>query len=243
MNFEHLTGKRILGEACPKDYTDWAESILCEGAESENIAILAGIGLDRSPDSDDVETYFNKSIKDLGLILPSVRDGLKGYAKFICEQIILGDIEPETGLKTLETFYSSSDYQAIYSIWDELGEDIWMLRDGDGCIFNTGLTIYNIDLYIVDVAKQFIEILHTDLPDDFFHLSACPVCGYIGKSELERIEKPWMPELIFRLIYQRGATCQAICAKCQHPFPKNMSDYEGRKQYIDSKCSHENWHG
>ena len=236
MKFELLAGKRALGSAYTKDYTEWAESLLYEDIESENVAILASMGYERDPDSEEVETYFLKSLKDLALTLPNEKEGLKIYAKALCEQIVSGDSEPEEGVGILESSYSKSDYEAIYSIWDELSEDLWMVNDRDGCIFNTGLSAENKNEYIKGVAAQFIELLETNLPDRFFYLCACPECGYIGENELEVIDKPWMLSKLYRFIYERGQTQRAICANCKRPFPNNMSDYEGRKQYLSKKC-------
>lgn len=236
MKFEHLVGKRALGSAHARDYTTWAESLLYEGVDAENVAILANIGLERDPDSEEVELYFQKSLRDLGLSLPPDKDALRGYAKALCEQIVSGNLEPEVGADILAAFYSRSDYEPIYSIWDELSEDLWMVHDQDGCIFNTGLTKDNTREYIKSVASQFIVLLETDLPEGFFSLSACPECGYIGKSGLEVIDMPWMPEKLYRLIYKRGQSQRAICPRCKRPFPNNMSDYEGRRQYLGRKC-------
>lgn len=233
MKFEHLAGKRALGNAHPNDYIRWAEGLLQAGAGSENVAILAGLGLERHPDSAEVEAYFQKSLKDLGLGLLPRGEGLRAYARYVCEQIISGGMESGERLEILETFYFNSDYNAIYRIWDELSEDVWRVENGEGSVFNTGLVRENIDSYIAGVAKQFIVLLDTSLPYDFFDLCACLNCGYIGKGDLEKIEKTWMPERLFRLIYRRGRTCRVICAKCGCPSPHNMSDYEGRKQYLD----------
>ncbi|WP_420554046.1 hypothetical protein [Neptuniibacter marinus] len=236
MKFELLTGKRALGSAYSKDYTEWAESLLYENVESENVAILASMGYERAPDSEEVEIYFQKSLKDLGLILPDEKEGLKIYAKALCEQIISGDLDTEKGVSILESFYLKSDYEAIYSIWDALSEDLWMVNDRDGCIFNSGLTAENKGEYIKGVAAQFTDLLETNLPDRFFCLCACPECGYIGENKLEVVDKPWLPDRLYRLIYKRGQTQRAICANCKRPFPNNMSDYEGRKQYLSKKC-------
>lgn len=237
MKFELLAGKRALGSAYSKDYTEWAESLLYEDIKSENVAILASMGLERDPDSEEVETYFLKSLKDLDLTLPDEKEGLKTYAKAICAQIVSGDLDTEEGVGILESFYSKSDYEAIYSIWDALSEDLWMVNDRDGCIFNTGLSAENKNEYIKGVAAQFIELLETNLPDCFFNLCACPECGYIGKNELEVIDKPWMPSKLYRFIYKQGQTQRVICANCKRPFPNNMSDYEGRKQYLSKSAN------
>ncbi len=235
MKFELLAGKRALGSACSKDYTDWAESLLYGDVESESVTILACIGLERDPDLEEIEIYFQKCLRDLDLILPNEEHGLKIYAKSLCEQIVSGELEPEKGLGILETFNSRSDYESIYSIWSDLAEDLLIVNDGEGCIWNTGLKIENKYKYVKDVAAQFIVLLEAELPSNFFHLSACSDCGHIGKSKFEIIDKPWMPEKVFWLIYKRCQTQRAFCSNCKKPFPNNMSDYEGRKQYLSKQ--------
>ncbi|WP_444925410.1 hypothetical protein ACJJI4_12885 [Microbulbifer sp. TRSA002] len=236
MKFEFLLGKRAIGSAYSKDYTEWAESLLYENVDSENVAILASMGYERDPDPEEIETYFQKCLKDLGLAVPLDKDALKIYAQALCELIISGELEPEQGVGMLEGFFRASDYEAIYSIWDGLSEDLWMVNDREICYFNSGLTSENKSSYIKDVAAQFIILLDTELPDRFFFLSSCPECGYIGESGLEVIEKPLIPKQLFKLIYGRGQNQRAICSKCKRPFPNNMSDYEGRKQYLSKKC-------
>ncbi len=235
MKFTHLVGKRALGTAYSKDYCDWAESLLRQGVESENLAILVSLGLEKNPDSEEVETYFRKSLDDLGLALPSQQDGLRMYAIALCEQIVSGETEPGTGVSLLKKFYSGSNYQPVYRIWSDLSEDLEMVKHREECIFNSGLTHENAAAYISNIASQFIMLLKIDLPEDFFQLSACPACGHIGKCGYEVIEKPWMPEQLFRLIYERGQTRRAICQQCGRPFPNNMTDYEGRKQYFGGR--------
>ncbi len=236
MNFVCLAGKRALGQAHTKDYTDWAEGLLGENVESVNVAILAGMGLEKSPDYWDVEFYFRAALDDLGLVLLSERDAVLAYAAHICEQVVSGDIPPKEGLQTLGRFYAETNYQAIYSIWDFLNEDMWHINEGDGAIFNKGLNKLNQDEYIKNVAAQFIELTRVSRPENFFRLCVCFSCGYIGESALERIDKSWLPEKIYRLIYRRRTVQREICAKCGTPFPRNMYDYEARKQYLRAYC-------
>ncbi|MBN8411131.1 hypothetical protein [Halomonas litopenaei] len=236
MKLEHLLGKRALGSARIEDYTTWAESLLYDSIETENAAILASIGLERNPEWDDVERYFRKTLGDLGLSLLSDEDALKVYAKYLCETIVSGDCDPEAGVGVLADFYSRSGYDPIYSIWDDLSADLLFLLDEDGAIFNTGLTRDNRSNYIKRVASQFVVLLDSGLPEGFFNLSACPECGYVGKSKLESMHIPWMPDSLFRLIYRRGRMKRPICPRCQRPFPKNMRDYEGRRQFLAQQC-------
>lgn len=234
MDFNLLIGKRFLGQAHWKDYAQWAEGLLRQNVDSENVAILASLDLERSLDSGEIEFYFQKSMHDCGLALPTEQDALSAYARYICGQVAHGAIAPNEGLDTLQGFCAISGYEPIYSIWDELSEDVWRVNDREEPIFNTGLTKGNQEEYIMNVAAQFLELLEIDLPDWFFHLFACPACGYIGKNGFERIDKPWLPEKTFKLIYRRAPARRAVCAKCGAPFPKSMGDYKGREQYLQS---------
>lgn len=235
MNFTNLAGKIALGTAYAEDYTNWTMEMLENGSDSENIAILAGLSFENSPDSEEIKEYFYKSLNDLGLELPTEENSILSYAKYICSEIVAENISPRSGLSILDGLYSKSDYEPIYGIWDELSEDIWLVNDREACIFNTGLTKENIDQYIVKVAKQFIKLTEVQLPERFFWLTACRKCGHIGEHRLIRMDKPWLPEKLYRLIYKRGPTMKPVCSKCGEEFPLGMGDYVGREQYLKSQ--------
>lgn len=236
MNFEELVSKRAIGQDEPKDYCTWAEELLYTDVESENIPILASMGYERDPEREDVERYFQKSVKDLKLKIPSDEQGIKLYATIAIEKLFDGKITPFECLTKMENLFALTDYDPKYGIWSYLSEDISMLEYDGFCYFNTGLDKSNIGDYIRNVAKQFLEILPMDLPEYFFKLCACKKCGYIGESNAERAEKPWMPERMFRLIYSRYPASKAICAKCGAPYPSSMVDYSARNIYLGSKC-------
>ncbi|KAB0665672.1 hypothetical protein F6V25_08095 [Oryzomonas japonica] len=236
MKFEHLAGKRALGSAQAKDYTDWAVSLLCEGCDSESVAILAGIGLDKETGSEEIEKYFQKSLKELALSLPPHEESLRIYAEYLCKQIVAGELEPEKGLSILEAFYSCSNYdEPIYSIWDTLGEDVWSVNNRFDCTFNSDLTRENLGSYIRDVAGLFLRLTKVELPKNLFSMYLCQKCGYLGEHALEQIDKPWLPEKLYRFFYRRGPTYRSVCAKCREPYPKSMSNFEGLKLYLDQR--------
>ena len=233
MEFTCLAGKIALGIASAKDYTDWAEDMLVKGSESDNIAILAGLGLDKTPDFEEVKYYFYRSLKDLGLELPTENTSILSYARYICAEMVEGNIVPMTGLSILEDFHSKSNYQPIYGIWANLSEDIWMLSNGEHCIFNTGLTQENAEQYITNFAKQFLKLIEIELPENFFQLTVCQKCGYIGEQKTERIEMPWMPDRLFWFFYRKLPVWRGVCANCGEPYPLGMGNYIGREQYIE----------
>ncbi|MBU2987140.1 hypothetical protein KO528_17370 [Saccharophagus degradans] len=236
MNFEELVSKRAIGQDEPKDYCAWAEALLYTDVESENIPILASMGYERDPEKEDIEKYFQKSLKDLKLEIPSNENGIKLYATLTIEKLLDGKITPFECVAKMEKLFSLTDYDPKYGIWDYLSEDISMLEYDGVCYFNTGLDKSNMANYIRKVAKQFLEILPMELPEYFFKLCACKTCGYIGESNTERAEKIWIPERIFRLIYGRYPASKAVCAKCGAQYPSNMVDYSARSIYLESKC-------
>ena len=109
MSIEIISGKRALGIAHTKDYTKWAEKLLLNGTDSENIEILAGMGLDKEPYKEEIEFYFQKCLKDLNIKLLSEEDALSQYAVHICNEIVNKNISTVDGVRILEKFYSKSD--------------------------------------------------------------------------------------------------------------------------------------
>lgn len=242
MDFKFLASKIITWEVEPKDYTDWAECMLVRGENSPNIAILAGLGLELTPDMEEIRLYFSRCLKDLGLKLPSLEKGFLDFSSHISEEIIAGKMAPIEGLMVLYNLYTKSDYAPIYSIWGDLDEDIRFVEEGYDSIFNSGLTKDNIDQCIVKVATQFIELSKISLPDDFFHLSICPKCKFLGASRNKEINVPWMPIFLWQLIFRNRSLKRTmeICAKCKNQNPLQMTDYYGRQEFLKaSKVAHQ----
>lgn len=238
MEFNALVAKQALGIARIKDFSDWAENLLIQGCDSENVAILAGFGIERCPDSYEVEIYFKKCAVELDLVILEDRAAIFEYAKHLATNISDGILDPETGLEILKNFWLATDNdEPLYRIWDELAEDICSLDDYQGYLWNTGLSAQNVDEFIIQVARQFLQLSAMDLPEDFFCLCACSECGYIGKAQLIRIDLPWLSEKLFRLIYRKSPTFQWVCGHCAHANIKNMFDYDGRKLYLESQIT------
>ncbi len=70
MDLDLLAGKRAMGLATPEDRIAWAERLLAKGSDLDDVQILASLGLDRRPDAQEVEGYFQRSLRALGLVLP-----------------------------------------------------------------------------------------------------------------------------------------------------------------------------
>lgn len=236
MEFNVLIGKQALGIAQTQDFSDWAESLLIQGCDSENVAILASFGVERFPDAYEVEVYFKKCVAELDLILPEKRVALFEYAKDLASHISTGIVKPRVGLNRLNILWAATDYdEPLYNIWDQLAEDVYSVYANDSYLWNTELSKDNIESFICDVAKQFLQLCNCELPEDFFQLCVCDECGHVIKPQLKRIDLPWLPEKLFRLIYRKAPAFRWMCGSCASWQIKNMFDYAGRKQYLESQ--------
>jgi hypothetical protein len=98
------TTKPQRGEA----YVDWAIEALCQGEQSENIAILAGF---RAPlHRMEIIEYLERILDEKNLILITEKQAVCLGLKQIALQIISGDLSPEDGCDQLDTFHTSMDY-------------------------------------------------------------------------------------------------------------------------------------
>ena len=152
--------------------------------------------------------------------------------RYFCHQILAEEVEPEKGLNLLESLYFPSDYEPIISIWDELSEDVWMVNNHEGAIFNSGLTAENVPYYIKKVARQFLTLIEIDLPKNFFRMSLCLTCGFLGESKSKRVGIAWLPVKLYRLFFQRYPAYRSFCSECGESLLAQMWDYEGREKYL-----------
>ena len=233
MDLVELAGKIELGTVQARDYAEWALSLLEEGSKLDSIAVLASMTLQREVTFWEVEPYFAKAIADLGIEIPKGTSAASLYSKAVCRDIVSGVLSPKDGLSKMEPLYRSTDYEHLYSIWSELSEDIWSLEHQDFCYFNSELTLERVDDYIVAVADQFIRLLDSPLPSNFFRLSWCKNCKNVGNAEPVRESLNWMPIGLYRVIFRRHPRWLPVCAKCRTPFPIGMGDFVARKAYLE----------
>ncbi|WP_026472087.1 hypothetical protein [Alkanindiges illinoisensis] len=235
MNIEMLTAKIAFGSVQLRNYSDWAESLLDQGNESENIMILASFGLDKNIDKYEIETYFEKCLSELKLKLPTREKALKIYAKQLCIELLQENILVKKAIDDLSRLWSLTDYEEpLFRIWDELSEDIYFIENEEhGAFWNSGLTKENQSTYIKEFAEQFLQLLELKLPENFWQLSYCESCKYIGKLTIEtKIE--WLPVTKFKFFKfsTEHLVNYAACAKCLTPYPLTMTDFTGRKKYL-----------
>ena len=97
MKTEELMGLEVQGIVISEDYIKWAEEMLGDNPHSDNLAILAGLDLERPINSLEVKKYFKASLEDLGIEWPDPQTMFREYARFIAIKIVEGSIDPEKG--------------------------------------------------------------------------------------------------------------------------------------------------
>ena len=235
METNDIFGLHALGIARPDDYIVWAEEELSRGADSDSIEILASFALETSPDSQEVFEYFRTCIKERGMEWPRPEDALRQYSARVSDRIVRGEIEPREGVVLLARLWPASDYaEGLYAIWGDLEEDLDLVHTNVGAIFNSGITRDNTDAYIKKVAEQYLTLLDLEFPADFFHLACCTRCDAIERPVRKRVDMPWFPDRIFRLVFRRGPSYRLACVRCGSHDLLMMGDYAGRQRYLDA---------
>lgn len=234
--FEILIAKQALGMADIEDFSDWAESLLHQGCELENVAILASLGVSNDTDLDEAEYYFSQCINDLNLCVPNQQDAIWTYSQELAKAVAAKTLKPSVGLGVLKSFWIATDYtQPLYSLWYDLAVDVYSLNNQDAYLWNAELYNEDMNEFIIKTAQQFLDLAQQELPENFFDLIACFDCQQIGQLTHKRIELPWLAMPLFRLIYGRNPTLLPICSHCGSDHIKSMRDYQGRALYLLSK--------
>jgi len=239
LSLDELFGRHALGSDRSQDYIAWAEQQLLAGAGSEALITLAGLDLGGSVDTDEVLQWFARATAELGVAWPDDEQALRNFSGWLCRHILSGALTPDEGLTRLSRIWQATGYtQHLYAIWDELGDDIDLLDTGYGALYNRGLSLDNSDDYIRKVASQFLRLLGSELPDQFFSLVYCQKCQHIARPRTVRLHVPWLPEKLYRRIFRRGPTYQLACSGCGSKDLLTMRDYAGREKYLAELCGH-----
>jgi hypothetical protein len=234
MDIEELFGRHAIGIDRPEDYIKWAEEQLASGVNSVNIAILAGLDLEKPVDTREVREYFSKSLDELGVPWPEGREAQRMYAERVCRKIMNDELPPQQGLAVLSRLFRASGYSdQWFALWDELAEDVSSLETEYGAIFNIGITKNNVNEYIRKVAAQYLTLRSMDLPSNFFGLASCAKCGLIAEPVRKQIEKSWV-EKLYRVLYKRGPSFMLVCSRCGSGEILSMSAFEGREAYLSA---------
>lgn len=131
MNFEtnKILAERYLGTATHEDFVDWAVACLEEDLDTKNIRILASLRNASSPS--EVEDYFNRCLKDLGLTMPDRRACLFEYARGLAQQIVSGDLSPLEGCRQIYRVVRALKFPGEMMSWVYLDEGLQPDNFGD----------------------------------------------------------------------------------------------------------------
>lgn len=215
VNTEELMARLALGVDTSEAYVEWAVDRLVAGSPSENMAILAGLDLEKPIDGEDVQKYFRRACKELGIDWPDSRTALRRYSEWLCHELLSGRATPSRTLRSLaQLSLTSSDSESLPRIWDELEVDWLLLEEGGHPGYNCGLTPENRNQYLRQMAAQYLQLLSIDLPTNFFYLAHCSTC--------EAIEEPWTKTISPYL----------VCHRCGSGDIQSMHGYEARQAFL-----------
>lgn len=216
----YIIADRIIGKDDSKIYVDWAVEMILIGHETENILILAG--LDDS-DTEEREMYFQEALNDLEIEYPyNNMELINMYSINLANKVILKQISPQIGLDKMTELFHTSDYSNKFSAFTVLSEDIDCIRHSGQPLFNSGLRDGNIDKFIVNEFRLFIET--QELEDkSLIEKAKCKKCGALIKPELKL---KWSWRKFKRLNYN-------CCPKCSSLQLVLGNSQEGKRIIID----------
>lgn len=172
----YLIADRVIGKSDSKIYVVWAVDMIQRGHETENILILAGLD---SSDTEEREKYFRESLNDLKIEYPDNKSRLISlYSTNLADKVLTGKISPQIGLTKMIELVYATDYSSEFLAFVDLDEDIDYVKYSSQPLFNSGLTKNNIDEFIINEFKLFLETI--EFKDEVLRNKAkCKKCGAI----------------------------------------------------------------
>lgn len=187
MTLTKIWGLKTLSKPYEQACIDWAEQLLINGNSSDNVLILASLGLDKSPERNEVDKYFERALQDLGETEPEYFDAIKRYALELCHMALEDSLSQDDAVNLLAEIYSCTHYDyGIFSIWTDLLDELYLLENEGGYYSHPELTKSNKSGYIDKQLRHFIILLNSKLPQDFVHLSIDEECNKLVKASWQR---------------------------------------------------------
>lgn len=215
MTLTKIWGLKALNKPYDQACIDWAEQLLINGSTSENVLILASLGLDKNPEHNDVENYFERALQDLGETEPEYFDAINKYAHELCYVALEGHLSQDESVNMLAEIYSCTNYDyGIFSIWTDIADEIYLLENEGEYYSHLELTKANKSVYIEKQLRHFIVLLKSKVPHDFLNLSICEECNKLVKARWQRktnISRFRRLMQIFRLYETQYCTECMVC--------------------------------
>ncbi len=236
MDIQALLGARALGEDKTENYIHWAEQQLLRGDDSDNIAILAGLGLDKLIDREEVLFYFQRCLNDKGIELGSRQEQINTFIKYLCQQIIDDAENVYQYSHTLAQIHFSHTIDGdLLPIWGELNDDLCMLDSDDPYFWNPELTRENQREFIGQVAQQFLRLMERDIPHDFLSYYWCQSCQQLTRPEWVNKPAGSFKELMATLTGKRQPVKEPICLRCHSKTVTSIRLWQGRELWLNKQ--------
>ena len=149
-----LFGKRALSKLSASDYVDWAIEMLVQGYDSHALCILAGF--ERSASVFEADDYFQRAVVELGLSSPDDSSAVRAYACEIAQQVVVGQLAGQEGVRALYQICRATEYDRDYLIWLELDDALDSLLAGEHPYTYESATLENFDRVAKQEAEKFI---------------------------------------------------------------------------------------
>ncbi len=212
-----ILAQRVLSKFDSKKLIDWAIMLMGKGFDSESLIILAGLD---SYTTEEREQYFWQTIEELELDINRTDfELIDDYAIYVAESVVNKKIAPKEGLSIMQDIVRSSDYSKKYVQFYEIDEDLDYLKYNNYTIFNTGLSLKNVDSFITKEFELLIETEKYKIDDKTRELAYCKSCDKIEKPKL-KIVKNW----IGKVKYQTW-----VCGLCESKDILHFSSQKGKE--------------
>lgn len=222
--------KRSMGTAAAEDYVAWAVERLCEDLDTPSLRILAGLHprLERH----DIEPYFLKTCRELGLEVVSQSVPPRETGRLVQRVFRAGEISAEEALQMMCSLYRRAEYSdPLLSIWFDIEEELSLRGSGhEGCFYSPEF----LDPLEEAVRRElvlFSRALAIDLPPGFDRFIRCDRCAFIDAPKWEhrtatdsfRSKMPWV---------HPKPSLWATCSRCGSFEYHSIRDPNVRMEYF-----------
>lgn len=233
MNLHKIWGLKALDKPYHQACIDWAEQLLIAGNTSDNVLILASLGMDKSLEPYEVEGYFNRVLQDIGQIEPNYFDAIKLYGLELCRESLEGELALEETANLLAEIYSSTNYDyGIFSIWTDLSDELYLLENEDHHYTHPELTQVNKLAYIKKQIRHFVVLLNSDVPPDFIHLHICNECRSLVKATWRKKTRITKYQKIMQLLKLQKTIYSTECLTCGSANVTSLQTVEARERAL-----------
>ncbi|MEK7723659.1 MAG: hypothetical protein AAB336_04870 [Acidobacteriota bacterium] len=141
-----LIAKIHLNKTNIRDFSDWAVSCLEQDLDTKNIRIVAAM-YDATSLSE-IDTYFRRSLNELGWEFPQEKECLERYAKSVAQQIVDKTISPAGGCEVFYEIHCSLIYLNEEEQFNYFRDLYWCYKY---------LPVEEIDLKVIQEAERYLS--------------------------------------------------------------------------------------